>query len=218
MGFLREKTMTHSPVFSVLRFLTVAVLLVVYMTRSFPKWSELRYANIHSFSDLYGKPILCSSGVWAQGTWGIFWPLTWKRPERGSPGAQVSPFPLPSSPTITLSLPHLPPCCEGGGLTPAPSWAAALGGRCGGEGRRAGRARACLGFGTRSPRPLGLRRPGGWGSRLCSEAVCTRSRGPAARPAASPSRALSSTVFATMFSSSMGCSAAGPTGPRRRPG
>lgn len=87
-----------------------------------------------------------------------------------------------------------------------------------GQMRRAGRAHVCAkesGCRLQGTRVAGARAPHG--------ARRSRARDPRTRawpPAclASPSRALSSTVFATMFSSSMGCSAARPARPRRRPG
>lgn len=93
-----------------------------------------------------------------------------------------------------------------------------LGPRFRGQMQRAGRAHVCA-------KESGCRRQGTRiaGARAPHGARRLRARDPRAQawpPAclASPSRALSSTVFATMFSSSMGCSAARPTRPCRRPG
>lgn len=126
---------------SVMRHQQAEVMLVAYVSNSFPKSGGrsfiLQTFSLHQLCGVPGcapgsGPRHVGLGCPFQGH--LLTPHLRQASERVSGPTHASSF--LSSPFLTLSS---FPRREGGGLTPAPSWAPATRGRCGG-GRRTGRA------------------------------------------------------------------------------
>lgn len=207
---LNAKFVSHAPVFSVQKLQVSGGSAGNVCVQKFPPWGLgcLCKGSVHSFSNLYRLPTLCGSGQLGLGHVGHLPASHLEEASHAFLWGACPTFSLPSfffiTPTPGVRPMARPPPLLGPGFR--------------GQLRRAGRARVCAqesGCRLQGTRVAGARAPRG-ARRSSARDPRTRAWPPACL--ASPSRALSSTVFATMFSSSMGCSAARPARPRRRPG